>query len=118
MEPESFAHICLGMAIIGLLALYVVITFYHPKEVEVEELYEKDAEERVRLKGTVVDIIQKNKTSIIVLGHYRTADVIFFTDGKISLSKGQEIRVDGRVQEYRGKKELVADEISLVSNVP
>ncbi|HLD19309.1 MAG TPA: hypothetical protein VJB90_04860 [Candidatus Nanoarchaeia archaeon] len=118
MDSEAFARVCLGMALLSIFFLYVVVALYSPKEVEIEEIYEKGIDEKVRLKGTIVNVINANNTAIISLGHYATADVVVFVDGRISLSKGQEIRVDGRIAEFRGKKELVADEISLISDVP
>ncbi len=116
MSPETLMRMCLGGTLAGLLLLYALLEVMRPPEVEIEELYSTPKDEHVRMRGVVRSISTTGAITIIELGTYRTVPVMIFDDGRSPIFRGQSIRVDGRVQEFKGKKELIADEVAVLND--
>ena len=70
--------------------------------------------EPVRLTGTVLNVSHYGSvTRIDMLPTLYPIDIVVFPRGKLDLGAGDIIRAVGRVQQYKGRTELVADSIEV-----
>ena len=114
MEPALFLKVCVILSLLGLFALFAMLEFYEIAGIEIEELVNAPDGERVRIRGTVVESQHRDTFSIIEVEARSGVEVMVFDSGELPLKAGQLVRIDGRVQEFRGKKELVADEVAVI----
>ncbi len=111
MKERTILQISIIMAIIGLAFLY-----FFAEEIELptaQQLENIAPEEKVRIQGIIGRLSQQDKVAFIELQGERieTMDVILFTDENIYLHEGDYVEIIGTVEDYRGKKEVVASKI-------
>ncbi len=114
MDSDRFGQIMLLCVLLGLFILLLVVEFMPLAIVENGVLPVGADNGIVSLKGTVVSVRDLNSSLRLVVGQYCEAGVVVFNDGTFLPRKGQNISVIGRVQEFKGKKELVADQAKII----
>lgn len=113
MEEKTIYKIALLTTIIGLIILY-----FYAGEIKLNpigELSSAPASETVVLKGTVQKISIQDKVTFLELWGERTekTDVIVFNDADVYLQENDEVEITGTVEEYEGKKEIIANKVVL-----
>jgi len=111
MEERDIYKISIIVIIVGLsiLAFYV-------DEVSLEgvaRLEELPDAEKIKLQGFVEKVTQKDNVVFLkVKGEEIVVnDVIVFDDEPLYVTEGNYVEIDGIVEEYKGKKEVIASEI-------
>lgn len=96
MQEKHTTIIAIICVAIGLTLMYFTLP-------------EKFEEFNIKIKGTVYDVEEKEKITIIT---FKTKDNLkAITFDNTQLQKGDEIQITGKLQEYNGKIEIVADQI-------
>lgn len=96
-------------SIIGLGFLVIILTTTGLQEVDISEAKELEEDATVKITGKVQRVTNKDDFAIINLVREEEIPVIIFEN--INVSKGQVIEITGKTQEYRNKKEIVAEKI-------
>ena len=112
MDEKKLYFISIVVTILGLAFLY----FYAEEiDLEVKELDAVKPNEIIKLKGVLTQVTTKDKVIFLQLQGEKmiTSDVILFTSEDTFLKPGDYIEVEGRVEEYQGKKEVIANSIIL-----
>ncbi len=110
MQEKDILKIAVIVTIVGLLFL-----FFYSETVTPKQVTKLDAvEEIVQMKGVITRVQQHDSVVFIELEGERTETtaVIVFTDSMF-LKKGDEVSITGTVEEYEGKKEIIASKIEL-----
>ena len=104
----KFAFVC---ALISIVALLFLAHFIPPQEAVLEEL-DSMLNERVRIEG-VVDSVRhyKNMTFLSLIKSEAVRVVVF--DNINEIKTGDKIEIIGRVSKYRGRTEIIADDIRM-----
>lgn len=77
----------------------------------IAEALESDGD--VKIHGTVRSVMENDKLILFTVeDESGSIDVVVF-DSEISLDEGDEVEVEGKVNEYRGKKQIEARTIIL-----
>ncbi len=110
MEKFVF-KISLIVLIIGLISLFIIAEEFNPKAVE---SIDKPLEE-VKISGKVNKIVNKNKVSFLEIEGKKieNVEVVVFGNENIFIQEGDIVEISGIVEEYKGKKEIIADKIIL-----
>ncbi len=111
MQENDLYKISLIVMAIGLIFLY----FYADNvSLPVSESLEETAES-VKIKGKITRISSHKDILFLTLEGEKTitTDVIVFTKEPIFLEEGNIVEVSGLVEEYKGKKEVIASSIVL-----
>lgn len=108
MKEKTLLQASLIMVLAGLIFLY-----FYAEEADlpmVEKLNTMLPEEKVRLQGIIWRLRQQDKVAFIELQGERieTMDVVLFTDEDLYVQEGDVVEIKGTVEEYQGKKEVVA----------
>jgi len=101
----KLAMICL---VIGLPALYFLSLSIEIKEADISKISLGDVDKQVKLVGKVASVRNFEKASIIEITQPSKIKVIMFVEN-VTLEDEQEIEVFGKIGEYEGKPEIIAD---------
>ena len=111
MNEKTLLKVSIASIIIGLLFLLLYAGEVDLKAISnIEEIPE---EQMVKIKGTVTSLRTSDKTIFLeVEGEtVQKNQVIVFSDQDIYLKEGDYVEISGMVEEYNGKKEIIANEI-------
>ncbi len=102
----SIIVLVLGM---GFLVLYAEEADLVP----LARLEENQVEQYVRVTGTIEQLRAQDKVWFLQVMGERTemVNIIFFPEEDIFLEEGNMVEIEGVVEEYEGKKEVVAHSI-------
>ena len=115
MRDKTFIKIALGWSILGLFLLILIAAFTAPPQVSVIEL-ESNMGKTVAAQGVIDSTSYKEKVAFIDLRDGTgKITVVVFEDLPNKVYKNDEIRVKGKVSEYKGQLEIIADEIFCMS---
>lgn len=113
MQEKALVRISLLVAVLGLSFLFVYAqSFEFSLKPDVDHALPA---EKVLMKGTVKNLKVTDKAVFFELEGERviTTDIILFPESSIYLHDGDYVELSGQVEEYKGEKEVVADEIVL-----
>ncbi len=113
MQEKTLIKISFMTAVLGLTFL-----FFYAKQytlVSQPDLELASPAEKVLMKGTVKNLKVTDKAVFFELEGEKIVqtDVILFPDSSIYLREGDHVELTGQVEEYKGEKELIADEVVL-----
>ena len=111
MQDSLLLKIAMIPSIMGIGFLIIILTTTGLQEVDISEAKEMKEDKTVMITGKVERVTIKEGFTIINLKKEEEIAVITFE--KINLSQGQGIEVTGRIQDYKGEKEVVAEKIVL-----
>ncbi len=115
MQESTLFKVASITTILGLLVL-----FWYGQQSDGEWLKKIDlpSEEKMAMEGVVTKIAKADKVFFITIDGFRkeTSQVIVFSKDELELQEGDKIKVSGAVEEYKGKKEIIATKIDLISS--
>ena len=114
MKESTLLKIALICSLAGLFILYFISIRIEPKDYK-PDITSKNVGENVKLTGKIekireaqgavfVDIIEQSPLTVVAFGE----------DNNLKLKKGDNIEVIGEIQEYKGKKEIIAQKIRVI----
>jgi len=85
-------------------------------EVELERIQSLEdvpLDEEVKIAGMVTKLTKKDKVVFLTVEGLKTEtmDIIFFPKEDIFINLGDHVTVEGTVEEYQGKKEVVGNKL-------
>jgi len=106
-------RLSLIITVLGLSFLFV-----YAQAVDLEytpELETASESEKVAMKGTVKNLKVTDKAIFFQLEGEKIVktDIILFPDRSIYLREGDHVELSGQVEDYNGKKEVIAEKIVL-----
>lgn len=111
MKDSTLLRISLTTTIIGLISLFIILQTVELEETSFDSLNDKDEDEIVKIKGVIEKVTNKAELTIITLSQKVLLKGVIFEN--ITLSKGLEVEVIGRVSNYNGEKEILIEKISI-----
>jgi len=113
MDENHIKRISFMVTIIGLISL-----FFYTDGLNLDvanQIEDIPNQEEVKFSGEIIKLNQANRTIFLKIRGERTEiiDVVLFNNEDIYLNEGNFVEIMGNVEEYRGKKELIAHKIEL-----
>jgi len=112
MKEKTLLKIALISSLIGILLLLFISTRLKINEKSISKIDEKDMGYNVMVNGIVSDVQNRGSVILIEVADLEKIDVVIF-NANLTLNKGDLIEVSGKLDEYEGKQQLVADKIIL-----
>ncbi len=111
MKEKSLLKIALICSLIGIFVLYLVSEKISIDEIKIEDLENRDIGDNVKIVGRVEQISNLDKVAFLKIGQMKTEniDVILFKDRDIELRKGDYVEIIGEIDDYEGKRQLIAN---------
>lgn len=114
MKENTLLKIALICSLVGLAVLYFVSSKIEVMDYKPAAL-NKNIGDDIRLKGAVAKITDKGSVVFIEVSQQSPVTVVLFTDDdNIKLKDNDIIEVIGKVQEYNGKNEIIAQKIRVI----
>jgi RecJ-like exonuclease len=116
MEEKTLLKIALVTSLVGLLILFLISDSLEIKETNIEKITFENKDEYVKVRGTVNNIIDTEKVTIITIVQPHEIKIIIFKDenNTMPIDSGNEIEAIGKVEEYDGALEIIADLVRVV----
>jgi RecJ-like exonuclease len=108
MKESSLLKIALVCSMTGIFLLYILCENIKLEERSIFEAKQSDG--KVRVSGVVENIRQNNGMTIITISKKESIDIVLFD--YIDLKNGTWIDVTGEIDDYQGKKQIIADELA------
>lgn len=112
MEDNVLLNIALAVAMIGIIVLLILSYYDKIPEKNFNEVTSSDVGYRINVQGIVKQIYVNNNSMSIKLKQECVMDIFLF-DKNQNFSVNDSLSVEGSVQEYNGKMEIMADKITL-----
>ena len=112
MKESTLLKISLICSILGILVLLVISNNLEVDEKTISELDESDIGSSVRLDGIVTNFQNRGAVILIDIAQLEEMQVVIF-NANLTLNKGDYIEVIGKIDEYEGNQQLIADKIVL-----
>ena len=114
MKETTLLKIALICSLAGLLALYFISTKIEVKDYKPGKLSENVGDD-VKLNGIITKTSDKGNIVFIEVSQQNPVNVVIFSDKNFSALKTNEhVEILGKVQEYNGKNEIIAQKIRVV----
>ena len=108
MDENQLLKLSFIVAILGIIALYF-LSNVEINYTTIEKINNEKIGNFIKITGRVVDVIETDKITIIKIAQENFIEVVAFDD--MEISKGMNVEVSGRVDEYNDKSQIVAEKI-------
>jgi len=116
MEEKTLLKIALVASLAGLMFLYLISSNIEIKEKNIEKITLENKDEFIKLRGIVSNLVNSEKVAILEITQPQEITVVLFKNknSSININKGNEVEIFGKVDEYNGKMEIIADRVRVV----
>ena len=114
MKETTLLKIALICSLAGLITLYFISTKIEIKDYK-PNILNRNVGDDVQLKGIVTKINDKGNVVFVDVSQQNSVSVVLFTDNNnLNFKNGDNVEVIGKVQEYNGKNEIIAQKIRII----
>lgn len=116
MKEKTLLKIALTCSIIGIVFLFVIFNNIDVKHSDISKIQdEEDIGNIVKIYGKVIRASDTGKVLFLEIGQEKIEriDVVVFKEEDINISEGEHVEIIGEVEEYKGKKEIIANKVSI-----
>jgi len=103
------------ISVIGIIFLLFLSQNLEPKKIKINDITKKNLEEKVSVDVSVQKI-KYLPNSIIITPQNSNITIIIFTKKILNLKENQTIKVNGKIEIYKGNLQIIADKIELILN--
>ncbi len=112
MNEKFLLKLVLLISVLGLILLYMISRNVVVDDTTIEKITNEEIEGKVVVNGIVKEINTKGNTTVLVISQESDIKVIVFSN--INLSKGEVVKIFGKVSEYNDEKEIIAEKIEKI----
>ena len=111
MKERQLVIISIIVLVLGMA--FLVVYAKEADLVSIARLEENQVEQYVRVTGTIQKLRAQDNVLFLQVEGERTelVDIILFPEEELFLEEGNSVEIEGVVEEYEGKKEVVAHNI-------
>ncbi len=106
LKDRTILRIALITTIIGLASLFAIMFFRTEELISITDI-DSHKDERVSLEGHIINVSHRNNNTRFILLQECGVEVMVFNE----YVNASSVIVTGKVQEYDGKKSIIADRI-------
>ena len=116
MKEKTLLKIALIVSLTGLLILYIISDNIQIKEKTLEKITLENKDEMVKVRGIVSRLTDTEKVTIMEIMQPTEVTVVLFKGKNEStpIKEGNEVEIIGKVDEYEGKMEIIAQRARIV----
>lgn len=104
--------ITLIISLIGILFLLFLMNILQPKQTDISNITNKNINQKFIINGTIIEIKTYEDSNFQVITLQDSTGKIDITINQIlNLTNNQEIKVIGKITEYKNNLQIQADEI-------
>lgn len=113
MDESTMLKIAMVVGMLGICSLLIVLKASKIGESTLGEAKLMEEGGSAKITGTIERVSAKDQFTILTLRSEERVSVVAFSS--MNLSKGQRIEVTGKIKEYEGENEIVADNVIVLA---
>lgn len=117
MDEKFLLKAAIACSVIGLAVLYLIAGTMKIDETSINKITSGMSDDNVIVEGKVASITEKENVIVIELQKNEKISVMMFK-GKypvfMGIKEGDSVEVSGKVSDYKGRKEIIADGMRFV----
>jgi exonuclease VII large subunit len=116
MNEKTLLKTALIVSLLGLLTIYLISDNMPITEKNIEKITIENIDDFVKLRGIVSKVIDTEKVVIMEITQPQQMTVVLFKNENktMQIQQGNEVEIFGKVDEYEGKLEIIADRLRVV----
>ncbi|MEM4254730.1 MAG: hypothetical protein QXR53_00175 [Candidatus Norongarragalinales archaeon] len=114
-KEERIFFLSLFLSFAGIAVLFALSQSASAREAEVSQLSSEDFGRTVLLKGKAVSVSSNGETVFFRLCASACVKVVVFRS-RSAVSEGAFVSVEGRVSEFEGRIEIIADSVEVLKS--
>ena len=116
MKETTLLKISILVSVLGVFFLMVISELSHIELSKISDITKKDLETKVKIQGKLLSIQETPGLYILTVTDFTsTIVIIVFKEDPLELKKNSNIEIEGKVTEYQGKLEIIADTIKYIN---
>lgn len=111
MHSKTLIRVAMTSSLAGIIGLFIMLQAADIPLHDITSLKSMDEGSIVRSEGIVKRMSNNTNMTFIGIEVVETMDVIVFDKGNLRLKQGDTVIVEGRLEDYQGETEIIADSI-------
>jgi len=116
MQEKTLLKLALIVSLTGILILYLISDNITIKQTSIEKITLDNKDDFVKVRGIVSKVVDTEKVTIMEIIQPTEITVVLFKEEnrKMPIKEGNEVEIFGKVDEYEGKLEIIAQRARIV----
>ena len=110
MKERTLVKLSLLCSLIGLTLLFVISLFTDYQDVSISEI-ENSEHKDVRIAGEIISVKDFDGLAVMEVGAIKSVNVVVFDKRLLKFAVGDSVSITGELMDYKGKPEIIAEEI-------
>ena len=116
MKETTLLKLSVIVSIIGIFSLLIIAETTSLEITKISEINKKDLETKVKIQGKILSIRETPGLYLLTVTDFTsTTALIIFKEDPLDLKKNLEVEIEGKIAEYEGKREIIADTIKYIN---
>jgi len=115
MKEKTLLKIALMCSVAGIVLLFLFSENIEIDEKAIDKINMGSIGEYVKIKGTISKLIDTESVMILTIQQPSQITVVLFKKRPIELREGNYVEIIGKIEDYKGKTEIIADKIRVIS---
>ncbi|MBW2963301.1 OB-fold nucleic acid binding domain-containing protein [Candidatus Woesearchaeota archaeon] len=115
MKERNLFKISLIGSILGIVILWLVSSQIELSESMISKIDSVPEGDEVLVKGVVTKVTDTEKVVFLDVSQeeIKSVTVVLFKDGDVSLAAGDYVEIEGTVEDYEGKREIIGNKVEV-----
>ena len=116
MKEKTLLKLSLIFSVLGIIILLLISSNLKIDTKSIEKIEQEEIGNTIKVIGKIERITDMEKVMFITLAQQKTetVSVILFKDANITIPEGSYVEITGTLDDYEGKKEIIADKIRMI----
>ena len=116
MQDKTLLKISVICSLIGIIVLFLIADNLSLSTTEISKIQQSELGKQVKIKGKIESLSETDNLMFLTVGQEKieTVSVVLFKDSDIALEKGDNIELTGTLEDYEGKREILANRIVII----
>jgi aspartyl/asparaginyl-tRNA synthetase len=116
MREKTLFKIALVCSFLGLIGLYFVSENILIDRISISDVEKEELGKKINIIGKIERVTNSDKVVFLEISEIKTEkiSVILFKDRDVELNEGSYIEIEGEIDDYNGKREIIANSIKLI----
>lgn len=117
MKEKTLLKIALICSVVGIALLYIFSEGIEIDESTIDKINKGSIGESVKIKGVLSKVSNAENAVFLEITQPQTIDIVLFKDKhtNITMEEGDYVEIIGKIEEYEGKREVIADRVRVIS---
>jgi DNA/RNA endonuclease YhcR with UshA esterase domain len=116
MKEKTLFKIALVCSFLGLIGLYFISDNISVDRINISEIEKEELGKEIKIIGKIERVTNGDKVIFLEISEIKTesTSIILFKEGNIGLREGSYVEIEGEIDDYNGKREIIANRIKLI----